>query len=85
MTKTYIKKTMLWALAALIIPLLGNTFVDGWNWTWHDFLFAWVFFVILGLSVKFVTSKIADRTFRIAAGVAVVLVFAAIWATLATG
>lgn len=85
MTRSYIKKTMGWALAALIIPLLGNTFVDGWNWSWHDFVFAWVFFTIMGLSVKFVTSNITRRGYRIAVGIVVVLAFAAVWVMLATG
>lgn len=85
MTHSYIKKTMVWALAALIIPLLGNIFVSGWNWDWHEFIFAWVFFTVLGLSVKFVTSKITRRGYRIAVGFAIVLAFAALWVMLATG
>jgi len=83
--KSYVRKTMLWALVALIIPLLGNTFVSGFNWTWNDFVFAWVFFVVLGLSVKFVTSKINRRGYRIAVGIAIVLAFAFVWVMLATG
>lgn len=85
MTQSYIKKTCMWALFALIIPLLGNTFVDSWNWGWNEFVFAWVFLVILGLSHKFVTSKITHSGLRVATGVAVILAFAAIWVMLATG
>lgn len=78
-------KIILWATAALIIPILGNTYVEGWNWTWHDFLFAWVFFVVLGLVVTFVRKRVVNKTARIAASVGVVFGFAAIWAMLATG
>ncbi|MES2213950.1 MAG: hypothetical protein V4465_00960 [Patescibacteria group bacterium] len=85
MDKKKITHIGLWSAAALIIPLLGNSFVDGWNWSWNDFVFAWVFFVVLGLTYSFVTSKIADRTKRIIAGAGVVLVFAAVWVMLATG
>ncbi|MBX4181692.1 hypothetical protein KW807_02400 [Candidatus Parcubacteria bacterium] len=82
------KKIMLWSAVALIIPLLGNRFVDGWNWTWHDFLFAWVFFVVMASSVKCTMMKIAHTSYakyRVAIGVIVFLIFAAIWVMLATG
>jgi len=86
--KNPILKIMFWSAVALIIPLLGNTFVDGWNWTWHDFLFAWVFFVVMSLSIRWAVmliSKTAFFKFKILVGVAVFLVFAFIWVTLATG
>lgn len=85
MHKKNLQNIVFWSTAALIIPLLGQLFVSGWHWTWHDFLFAWVFFNVLGLSYSFVTSKVVNRTYRIVAGAAVVLFFAAIWAMLATG
>jgi hypothetical protein len=85
MQKRTIINIMLGAAVALLIPLFGNVYVNGWNWTWHDFVFAWVFFVILGLTYKFVTGKIAHRPQRIAAGAAVVAVFAFVWIRLATG
>lgn len=76
---------MSWSAVALIVPLLGNTFVDGWNWSWHDFLFAWVFFVVMSTSILFATKKVSNPNYRIAAGAVVFLVFAAIWVMLATG
>lgn len=85
MKKKTITKTMLWAAVALIVPLCGQLFVDGWNWQWHEFLFAWVFFVVLGLTSSFVTSRFASRSWKIITGVAVFLAFAAVWVLLATG
>jgi hypothetical protein len=85
MEKKNVINIVLCSTAALIIPLLGNTFVDGWNWNLGDFVFAWVFFNSLGLSYKFVTSKIANRTKRIVAGFAIIAVFVAVWVMLATG
>ncbi|MBX4199106.1 hypothetical protein KW800_02410 [Candidatus Parcubacteria bacterium] len=76
---------MLVAAVALLIPLFGNMYVDGWNWGLGDFIFAWVFFVILSLTTKFVMSKISNRTYRTIAGIAIVAVFAFIWIKLATG
>ncbi len=83
--KKPIVKIMLWSAAALIIPLLGNTFVDGWNWTWHDFLFAWTFFVVMSLSIRLATQRIVKPAYRFILGTAVFLIFALIWVILATG
>ncbi len=68
-----------------MIPLLGNQFVDGWNWRWNEFLFAWVFFVVMAMTIKFAMRKASGTRYRVAVGVAVFLVFAAIWVILATG
>ena len=74
-----------WSTLALIIPLLGQLFVDGWNWGVGDFIFAWVFFNVLGITYTFVTNKITHRGGRIIAGAIVVAIFVFIWITLATG
>ena len=76
-------KIMGWTTVALVIPLLGNRFVEGWNWTWHDFVFAWVFWVAAALSILFIGERF--RKYRMVIGSAVFLVFAAIWVALATG
>jgi hypothetical protein len=70
---------------ALIIPILGQLFVDGWSWGVADFVFAWVFFNLLGFTYTFVTGKIARKTGKIVVGMLVVAVFAFIWIKLATG
>ncbi len=81
--KDSVLKIMGWAAVALIIPLLGNQFVEGWNWSWNDFLFAWVFWVVMAASILFVTRQI--NKYRLLVGVAAFLVFAAVWVMLATG
>lgn len=78
-----ILKIMGWAAVALIIPLLGNLFVEGWNWSWHDFIFAWVFWVVMATTILFITRKVGK--YYLLVGVAVFLVFAAVWVMLATG
>ncbi len=85
MEKKQVIKIVSWSTVALIIPILGQLFVGGWNWGWGDFIFAWVFFNLLGLVFTFVTNKVSNRTSRIAAGSIVVVVFAFIWVMLATG
>jgi len=74
-----------WSTLALIVPILGQLFINGWNWDWHDYLLAWVFFNILGFVFVFVTNKVTHRTWRVAAGALIILVFAAVWVMLATG
>lgn len=81
--KNSILKIMGWAGVALIIPLLGNLFVEGWNWSWNEFLFAWVFWVVMATSILFVTRKAGKYKWLV--GIAVFLIFAGIWVTLATG
>lgn len=85
MQKKQIIKIATWSTITLIIPVLGQLFVNGWNWGLGEFVFAWVFFNILGLTYVFVTNRISDRGLRIMAGMAVVLFFAFIWGMLATG
>lgn len=75
---------MRWSALALLIPLVGNIFVDGWNWSWNDFLFAFIFFVIMGTTIKWAMSKVSN-SYKTMIGVAVFLTFAAFWVMLATG
>jgi len=81
--KNTIIKTMSGAAIALIVPLLGNQFVEGWNWSWHDFIFAWVFWVVMALSIIFMVRKFSR--YKLLVGTVVFFGFAAIWAMLATG
>lgn len=81
--KKSILKIMGWAAVALIIPLLGNKFVDGWSWGWNDFLFAWVFWVVMASSILYATKQ--SSKYKMVIGIVVFLAFASVWAMLATG
>lgn len=70
---------------ALIVPILGQLFVNGWNWGVGDFLFAWVFFNLLGLTYTFVGNHLHNKWQKIIAGIIVIGAFAAVWIMLATG
>jgi hypothetical protein len=85
MKKEQVIKIIMRSTVALIIPILGQLFVDGWNWGLGDFIFAWVFFNLLGLTYTFVTNKIINRGTKIAAGICVIAIFAVVWIRLATG
>jgi hypothetical protein len=85
MQKKQAIKIVTWSTAALIIPILGQLFVNGWNWSLGDFIFAWVFFNILGVTYTLVTNKITSPRSKIAAGIFVIAIFAFVWIGLATG
>ena len=70
---------------ALIIPILGMLFVSGWSWGATDFIFAWIFFNVLGFVFTLITNKVSHRGWKIAAGLFVIALFAFIWIRLATG
>ena len=80
-----VPKIMLWSLVALIVPLLGSQFVEGWSWRWNEFVFAWVFFVVMGTTIKLGMRQVSGTKYQVVVGVALFLVFAGIWVMLATG
>lgn len=70
--------------ALLLIPLVGNLTVDGWNWTWSDFVMAWVVFAITTAFLRFlVTRPAANFAYKAGAGLAVITGFLITWITMA--
>lgn len=68
----------------LMIALLGNTFVEGWNWHWNDFIFAWVVFALTTFVYRLIaTRKWANLTYRLGAGLAILAGFLIFWITAA--
>lgn len=68
----------------LVIPLVGNKVVEGWNWKWNDFVFAWVVFA----AVAFIYRLLATRTFanlayKAGAALAILAGFFIFWLTAA--
>ncbi len=71
-------------LALLLIPLTGQLTVDGWHWTWHDFLFAWVVFSITTFLHRFlVTRPMANFAYKAGVALAVLAGFLVFWITAA--
>ncbi len=85
MQKSNIINSVYGATIALLIPFFANIFVNGWNWGIGDFIFAWIFFIILGLTYTYVTHMVTHRVGRVFAGIMVVLCFTFVWVMLATG
>lgn len=85
MQKRQFLNILLRATIALVVPMLGQLFVNGWHWSVGEFVFAWIFFNILGISYTFITNKINHRGFKVVAGLLVIALFIFIWIRLATG
>jgi hypothetical protein len=81
--KQTLLKIMIVSTIALLMPLMGNHFVSSWNWVWHDFLFAWVFWVIMATAITLMVKRFSK--YKIIVGGLVFLCFAASWVLLATG
>jgi hypothetical protein len=64
----------------LLIALLGNTFVEGWNWKLGAFVLLWVVVAVAALVYKLiVTSPGAAPAHRLAAALAVLAGFLIFW------
>ena len=63
----------------LLIPLLGNYFVDGWKWDLGGFVVVGTLVFGLGLTYQLVTRNVATTAYRAAVGVALVTAFPLVW------
>lgn len=72
-------------LAFLIIPLLGNYFVDGWNWSPFDFVFAFGLIFGTGLAYLVLGRRAGSAVYKAAVGMALLAAFLLIWINGAVG
>lgn len=63
----------------MVIPALGNRFVDGWNWNIGGFIAIGSFIFCLGLAYELITRKVATIAYRAAVGIALVASFVLVW------
>jgi hypothetical protein len=74
----------------LIIPALGNRFVEGWNWSPFDFVWAGTLIFVTGLAYQLIARK-ADSlarnasVYRVATGISLATAFALVWVNAAVG
>jgi hypothetical protein len=68
----------------LLIALLGNIFVEGWDWNPGSFVFAWVVIASATFVYRLLaTSPAATLAYRLGAGLAVLAGFLVFWFTAA--
>src|SRR6266487_5005070 len=79
------RRRSLWKIPALVtalillIPLLGNQIVDGWNWDFRGFVLAGTLVFGTGLTYELVTKNVDRIAYRAAAGVALAAAFVLVW------
>ena len=69
----------------LLIPLIAMQFTDEVVWSLADFVVMGALLFSTGLAYEFLVRKTRNTTYRVAVGVAVVVVFLLVWAELAVG
>lgn len=85
MTKRSLLTVLLVPSFLLLIPLVANQTVDGFNWNPGAFVFLWVLLVGIGFAYKLVTHKTGSVAHRIATGLALGTAFMIFWGNLAVG
>src|SRR5262249_47134609 len=63
----------------LLIPLWGNTYVDGWSWHWYTFVFAGAFVFTATFTYQLVAKTMSNGAYRFAVGLAVATAFVLTW------
>lgn len=70
--------------AVLLIPLVGNWVVEGWNWSPGDFVFAWVVFAVVTFIYRLLaTRRFANLAYKAGAALAILAGFLVFWFTAA--
>lgn len=85
MNKKRLRAVLLVPTLLMLIPLVANFSVDGFNWGPGDFVFLWAVMVGIGFAYKLVTSKAGNVAHRIATGIALAAGFMIFWGNLAVG
>ncbi len=79
MKTKHILRVLIIVALLLLIPVLGNRYVDGWNWTLFDFIWAAVVLSSAGLAFEFVTSRSGALMYKVAGGLAVITALVLVW------
>jgi hypothetical protein len=87
------KRLVVWAVVValiLLIPLVltiwdGGVEGVGWNWSFFDFVFAFVLLFGAGLAYELVSRKMNNSAYRSAVGLAVITSVVLVWINAAVG
>jgi hypothetical protein len=88
MTQNITRRLVAWAVFVallLIVPVLGNVYVEGWNWGPFDFVFATVLLYGSALTYELVARTGRTTAYRAAVGLAVATGLLLIWVNAAVG
>ena len=79
------RKSTLYPLLLLCIPLIGNIFVDGFSWSFFDFIIMGSLILLFSSGINLVLVRQESTLYRGTVIGVLVLVFLIIWAELAVG
>jgi NADH:ubiquinone oxidoreductase subunit K len=79
------RKSTLYPLLLLCIPLIGNIFVDGFSWSFFDFIIMGSLILLFSSGINLVLLRQKSIQYRGTVIGVLVLVFLIIWAELAVG
>src|SRR5258706_16475060 len=73
------KSPALFTALVLLIPLLGNHFVDGWNWSPGGFVLVGTLLFGIGITYELVTRNRDAIAYKAAVGIALAASFLRVW------
>ena len=79
------RKGALYPLLLLCIPLIGNIFVDGFNWSFFDFIIMGSLILLFSSGINLVLLRQKSIQYNVTVIGVLVLIFLIIWAELAVG
>ena len=79
------KKSALYPLLLLCVPLIGNIFVDGFNWGFFDFIIMGSLILLFSSGINLVLLRQKYIQYNVTFIGVSVLIFLIIWAELAVG
>ena len=72
-------------LLLLIIPLIGISFTDEFDWSLSDFIVAGLVLLVFSLTANFIVFRISNRNRRVFFMTILLILFLLVWAELAVG
>jgi hypothetical protein len=85
MMQTNIVRIAIVAGLILLIPLWGNHYVEGWNWSPLDFVFAGVLLFGTGVTYDLIARRGGTTAYRVAVGISCATGLVLVWINAAVG
>ncbi len=83
--QTAISRALIISTVLLLVPYIASLFVEGWNWSGFDYVFAWVMFSFLSLALTYVVRIDTSISYKAAVGLSAVTTFVLVWINGAVG
>jgi hypothetical protein len=75
-------RVALWALAALMVPLVASRVVQGWDWPVSAFVFVYVLFFGIGMAYALIVRRMSVWSYKTAVAMALLTGFGLGWSTM---